>query len=102
MGRGVRDVQAPVKIVFLPRAWEQYLSWAADDAKILARLNALVQDARRSPFRGIGKPEPLRDSLAGWWSRRITEQHRLVYRVVGKGEDRVLEILQCRFHYDRR
>jgi toxin YoeB len=88
-----------VKIVFLPRAWEQYLHWVSHDPKMLDRLNALIQDARRSPFRGIGKPEPLRDSLAGWWSRRMDGEHRLVYRVAGKGGDQVLEIMQCRFHY---
>lgn len=88
-----------MNVVFLPKAWEQYLHWAGHDAKMLARLHALIQDARRSPFRGIGKPEPLRDSLSGWWSRRIDGEHRLVYRVAGKGEDQVLEIMQCRFHY---
>jgi toxin YoeB len=88
-----------VNVVFLPRAWEQYLYWAGEDPKRLARLNAVIEDARRSPFRGIGKPEPLRDSLAGWWSRRIDGEHRLIYRMRGKGDDQVLEILQCRFHY---
>jgi toxin YoeB len=88
-----------VNVVFLPKAWEQYLHWVAHDPKMLARLNALIQDARRSPFRGIGKPEPLRDSLAGWWSRRIDGEHRLVYRIAGKGDDQVLEIMQCRYHY---
>ena len=91
-----------MNVVFLPKAWEQYLYWVAQDAKVLGRLNALIQDTRRSPFRGIGKPEPLRDSLAGWWSRRIDGEHRLVYRVAGKGDEQVLEIMQCRFHYDRR
>ena len=88
-----------MNVVFLPQAWEQYLYWAARDPKMLARLNALIQDARRSPFRGIGKPESLRESLAGWWSRRINGEHRLVYRVQGKGADQVLEIMQCRYHY---
>jgi toxin YoeB len=91
-----------VKVVFLPVAWQQYLHWVAADPKLLSRLNAIIEDARRSPFRGIGKPEPLRDSLAGWWSRRITDEHRLVYRLAGKGDEQVLEILQCRFHYERR
>lgn len=88
-----------MKVVFVPAAWQQYLHWAANDPKTLGRLNALIEDARRSPFRGIGKPEPLRDNLAGWWSRRIDGEHRLVYRVAGKGADQVLEILQCRYHY---
>jgi toxin YoeB len=91
-----------VKVVFLPKAWEQYLDWIAHDPKTLTRLNALIQDTRRSPFRGLGKPEPLRDSLAGWWSRRIDGEHRLVYRAAGKGDDRILEILQCRYHYKER
>jgi len=90
-----------VKIVFLPTAWEQYREWAADDPKALKRLNALIEEARRTPFAGTGKPEPLRDNLAGWWSRRIDREHRIVYRVAGKGEDQVLEIMQCRFHYGR-
>lgn len=88
-----------MKVVFLPTAWEHYRYWATNDPKMLARLNAILEDVRRSPFRGIGKPEPLRDNLSGWWSRRIDGEHRLVYRVAGKGEDRVLEIMQCRYHY---
>jgi toxin YoeB len=84
---------------FMPRAWAQYLHWQASNPKIVARINALLQEASRSPFQGIGKPEPLRDEWSGWWSRRIDAEHRLAYRVVGKGGDRVLEIAQCRFHY---
>lgn len=102
MGRAGRDVQTGVRVVFQPVAWRQYLYWAENDAKLLARLNAIIEDARRSPFRGIGKPEPLRDSLAGWWSRRITDEHRLVYRVAGTGEEQVLELMQCRYHYGPR
>ena len=90
-----------MKIVFLPVGWEHYLYWAANDPKMLARVNVLLEDARRSPFAGIGKPEPLRDNLSGWWSRRIDSEHRLVYRVAGKGEGQVLEIMQCRFHYGK-
>ena len=90
-----------MKVVFLPIGWEQYLHWAAQDPKMLARINGLLEDARRSPFRGIGKPEPLRDNHAGWWSRRIDSEHRLVYRVAGKGEEQVLEMVQCRFHYGK-
>lgn len=91
-----------MKLSFHLRAWEDYGYWKSNDARMVARVDALIADTLRSPFRGIGKPEPLRDSLAGWWSRRITEEHRLVYRVAGKGADQVLEIMQCRFHYDRR
>ena len=63
------------------------------------RLNALLQDTMRSPFKGIGKPEPLRNRLAGCWSRRIDGEHRLVYRVAGVGDDQRVEVLRCRFHY---
>jgi toxin YoeB len=84
-----------VKLVFSERAWEDYLYWQARDAKILARLNTLIKEASRTPFAGIGKPEPLRGELSGWWSRRITQEHRLVYRA----EKDELQIAQCRFHY---
>jgi toxin YoeB len=80
---------------FDDRGWEDYQFWIAHDRKVLDKLNRLILDARRSPFVGIGKPEPLRGDRAGWWSRRITDEHRLVYRVVGEK----LEIAQCRFHY---
>ena len=88
-----------MKISFTPRGWEDYLYWQANDPKLLARINALLQDMARSPFRGIGKPEPLRENWAGWWSRRIDGGHRLVYRVSGTGEEQRLEIAQCRYHY---
>jgi toxin YoeB len=88
-----------VKIVFWPTAWEDYLYWQAEDAKILARLNGFLKECARDPFRGTGKPEPLGGNLTGWWSRRIDREHRLVYRVSGKGETRALEIAQCRYHY---
>ena len=82
------------------RAWGHYLHWQSE-AETLSRLNNLIQECARTPFTGIGKPEPLRGELKGWWSRRITVEHRLVYRVVGKPPDQALEIAQCRFHYDR-
>jgi toxin YoeB len=88
-----------VKIVFSTIAWAQYLYWQATDAAVLNRTNGLIEECRRDPFRGTGKPEPLRGELQGWWSRRITLTDRLVYRVVGKGDDHRLEIVQCRFHY---
>lgn len=69
------------------------------DRRVLRRLNAVIKDACRSPFDGIGKPEPLKGDLSGWWSRRITGMHRLVYRVVGEQDARVLEIAACQFHY---
>ena len=88
-----------MKIVFWPTAWEDYLYWQAEDAKMLDRLNALLKECMRDPFRGTGKPEPLGGNLSGWWSRRITREHRLVYRVTGDGEAKVLEIAQCRYRH---
>ena len=84
-----------MKIVFAERAWEDYLHWQATDEAMLRRVNELIRDASRSPFKGIGKPEPLRHEFAGWWSRRITQEHRLIYRV----SDGMLQIAQCRYHY---
>jgi toxin YoeB len=88
-----------VKIVFAQAAWEDYLHWQATSQNTLDRLNNLIKECRRTPFKGTGKPEPLRDNLKGWWSRRITAVDRLVYRVSGSGADQTLEIAQCRFHY---
>jgi toxin YoeB len=88
-----------VNLVFSERAWNQYLRWQAEDAKMLDRVNALIKECKRDPFRGTGKPEPLGGNLAGWWSRRIDLWHRLVYRVAGTGKDQILQIAQCRYHY---
>ena len=88
-----------MKLVFDREAWAEYVAWQAEDAKIVARINALIGECLRDPFRGTGKPEPLRQQLSGWWSRRITGEHRLVYRVTGKGEAQALEVLSCRYHY---
>ena len=88
-----------MKLVFSDQAWEDYTYWQEADGKILKRLNDLIEESRRTPFKGTGKPEPLRGDLQGWWSRRITQEDRLVYRVEGKGDAQRLEIAQCRFHY---
>lgn len=88
-----------MKVVFSSRAWNQYLAWQAEDVKTLKRLNGLIAECRRHPFGGTGKPEPLAGNLSGWWSRRIDREHRLVYRVTGKGETQALELAQCRYHY---
>lgn len=72
---------------------------AGDRSRHLRRLNDLIRDASRSPFKGVGKLEPLKGPLRGWWSRRITGEHRLVYRVSGTGPEQTLEIAQCRWHY---
>ena len=84
-----------MKLVFSETAWEDYLYWQANDAKLLARLIGLIRECARTPFAGTGKLEPLRGALSGWWSRRLTREHRLVYRVV----DGALHIAQCRYHY---
>jgi toxin YoeB len=84
-----------VNLVFSREAWEEYLYWQQTDPQILKRINQLMRDTMRDPYRGIGKPEPLKQALQGYWSRRITGEHRLVYRVV-KGD---LWIAQLRYHY---
>ncbi|ORW27371.1 toxin RelK [Mycobacterium paraense] len=84
-----------MNIVFSPQAWEDYLHWQTADRVVLKRINKLIAAACRSPQEGIGKPEPLKYGLVGAWSRRITLEHRLVYRVVGDD----LQILQARYHY---
>ncbi len=88
-----------MKLHFTEKAWEDYRHWQASDPDIFRRVNELLRDARRSPFAGIGKPEPLVGPLKGWWSRRITREHRLVYRVTAQGDARAPEISACRFHY---
>ena len=86
-----------MKLVFDEDAWDDYLYWQHHDRTLLKKLNRLIEECTRTPFDGIGKPEPLRGDFSGWWSRRITEEHRLVYRV----EADSLLIAQCRFHYQR-
>ena len=88
-----------MKVKFSSHGWADYLHWQASDPVALSRLNGLVEECRRHPFAGTGKPEALKGDLSGWWSRRITAEHRLVYRVTGSGADQTLEIAQCRYHY---
>ena len=76
-------------------AWEDYLYWQEKDKKFLRKINSLIEECQRAPFEGTGKPEPLRQNLSGFWSRRITGEHRLVY----KAENNVLYIAQCKYHY---
>lgn len=85
-----------MRLMWLPGGWADYLYWQETDRKIVQKINELIRDTSRNPFTGIGKPEPLKGDLKGWWSRRITQEHRLVYRVEGQ----VFIIMQCRFHYD--
>jgi len=84
-----------MQVVFLDQGWEDYLYWQNHDRKVLKKINKLLKDIDRDPFRGIGSPEPLKHDLSGYWSRRITLEHRLVYRM-NSGEIRVI---QCRYHY---
>lgn len=84
-----------MKIIFSSPAWEDYLYWQETDKRTLKRINRLIQEIQRRPFSGMGKPEPLKHALSGWWSRRIDDQHRLVYKVK---DDRLL-IAQLRYHY---
>jgi toxin YoeB len=84
-----------VNVVFLPNAFDQYVEWQQRDKAMLRKINGLIEECRRHPFEGTGKPEALRGNLSGWWSRRIDREHRLVYRVA----DGSLFIAQCRYHY---
>jgi toxin YoeB len=88
-----------VKVGFTPVGWSHFQHWAENDPAMLARVSKLIEAVRRSPFQGIGKPEPLKNELRGWWSRRIDGEHRLVYRVTGSGDEQRVEIAQCRHHY---
>jgi toxin YoeB len=86
-----------MRLLWSDEAWEDYLYWQQTDRKVLQAINDLIRDIRRDPFKGLGKPEPLKHDLSGWWSRRITQEHRLVYRVSGKNAE-LVEIIQCRYH----
>jgi toxin YoeB len=84
-----------MKIIFLDQAWEDYLYWQSTDKVLLKKINALIKEIEREPFEGNGKPEALRHNLAGWWSRRINLEHRIVYKI----DNDAIVILQCRYHY---
>jgi len=86
-----------MRIIFSDNSWEDYTSWLNEDHKILKRINELISEIRRAPYEGKGKPEPLKYDLAGYWSRRIDREHRLIYRV---RENEIL-IVGCRYHYDK-
>ena len=85
-----------MKYIFVDESWEDYQYWIKTDKKILVRINDLIKDISRNPYTGIGKPEPLKYKYKGFWSRRITDEHRLIYQV--KANE--ILILKCRFHYD--
>ncbi|WP_298232098.1 Txe/YoeB family addiction module toxin [uncultured Azohydromonas sp.] len=84
-----------MKLIFADAAWEDYLFWQKQDRRMVERINRLIKETQRFPFEGVGKPEPLKHALSGYWSRRITEEHRMVYRV----EEDALLIAQLRYHY---
>jgi toxin YoeB len=84
-----------MNLVFAENAWDDYLYWQRQDSKKVERINELLKGISREPYKGIGKPEPLRGNLSGWWSRRIDTEHRLVYRI----EANQVIVLQCRYHY---
>ncbi|MDX8409066.1 MAG: Txe/YoeB family addiction module toxin [Mariprofundales bacterium] len=84
-----------MKVTFSTLAWESYLYWQQNDKKIVKRINLLIKDIQRTPYEGIGKPEPLKHGLSGYWSRRINDEHRMVY----KHQDSTIYIAQLRYHY---
>lgn len=84
-----------MKVVFAEHAWEDYLYWQKNDRKVFVRINVLIREIQRSPYDGIGKPERLQHALSGYWSRRITDEHRVVYRVEGNA----VLLAQLRYHY---
>ncbi|ETW94250.1 MAG: toxin YoeB, partial [Candidatus Entotheonella factor] len=84
-----------VRLIFSTRAWEDYLHWQQTDRKMLRRINALIKEIQRTPFEGVGKPEPLKHGLSGYWSRRVNDEHRMIYKI--EGQD--VLIAQLRYHY---
>jgi len=84
---------------FTDHGWSDCVYWQEYDPVTLRRINGLLKDIQRDPFKGLGKPEPLKGNLAGYWSRRITDEHRLVYRVHGIKPNQVITVIQARFHY---
>jgi toxin YoeB len=84
-----------MKLLFSTQAWEDYIYWQETDRKTLKKINELIKDIAKSPFQGLGKPEPLKYAFSGFWSRRISQEHRIIYRVEGD----VIELAQLRYHY---
>ena len=85
-----------MRLLWEDRAWDDYLYWQTQDKKVLKRVNLLIKDIRRNPLDGVGKPEPLKNNLSGWWSRRIDETNRIVYYE----QDGIIYVVSCRGHYD--
>ena len=84
-----------MRLLFSAKSWDDYLYWQQTDRQLLKKINQLIKDIKRDPFDGIGKPEPLKHELSGFWSRRITDEHRLVYEIY----ENTIAIVSCRFHY---
>jgi len=84
-----------MNLTFTDEAWEEYLYWQSTDKRMLKKINSLIKDTKREPFSGIGKPEPLKHEFSGYWSRRISEEHRLVYEVYNNA----IVVVSCRYHY---
>ena len=92
-----------MNVEFTSHGWEDFIFWIENDKDTAEKIKELIKSIHQNPFKGIGKPEPLKYSLKGFWSRRITGEHRLVYKVMGKkGLNQKCVIIQCRFHYDNR
>ena len=87
-----------MKKIWSDKSWDEYLYWQKENKKMLIKINRLIRDIERNPFAGIGKPEPLKGNLSGWWSRRIDDTHRIVYRT----DNNILEIAQCKEHYEQK
>lgn len=92
-----KGYRSAYKLAWGSKAWQDYLYWQSQEKKTLKRINRLIQDTMSNPFEGIGKPEPLKKNLSGFWSRRIDETNRLVYIV----DDNYITIISCRYHYDK-
>ena len=88
-----------MKVSFSNDGWRGYLHWQSGSQIELIRLNRIIEECRRNPFKGVGRPEPLKNDLKGWWSRRLTAEDRLIYRITGTAPHQTLEIIQCRYHY---
>jgi len=86
-----------MRIIFSLNSWEDYTSWQTEDKKILKKINLLIKDIQRTPYEGLGKPEPLKYDLTGYWSRRIDREHRLIYQVIGNE----IYVYGCRYHYEK-
>jgi toxin YoeB len=84
-----------MRLIWSEKSWEDYLYWQQTDKQVLKKINTLIKDIQREPFSGIGKPEPLKHQFSGFWSRRITDEHRLVYEI----SENTIGIVACRFHY---